>query len=212
MPISFPITLPFSSKSACNIDFKPMVGAAAERSPFSGVENVQDTGLRLLQATIDLPPMKREAAAAAWVAALNSLEGPVGTFYLGDTAWKTPRGVGTGTPLINGANQTGEDLVTDGWTPSKTGILLAGDWIQIGTGGNSRLFMVVADANSDAGGNATLTIRPRLQYRTAFADNTPITVNNPVGVFRLMAPPGWTIDRTRLVKGLAFQAMEALNP
>jgi len=210
MAISFPVTLPFTTKTARGIEFQPLIGVAAERSPYSGVENVQDSGKRLLQARVTLPPMTRAGGAADWVAALRSLDGPLGTFYLGDTAWSTPRGVGTGTPLVNGASQTGEDLVTDGWTAGQTGIMKRGDWIQLGTGSSSRLYMVVADVNSNGSGQATLTIRPKL--RSSPADNAPIVVNNPVGVFRLAVAPGWAVDELKMEAGLSFMAVEALNP
>src|SRR3954463_10292223 len=151
--------------------------------------------------------MIRANGGAAWVAALRSLDGPVGTFYLGDTAWKTPRGTATGTPLVNGASQTGEDLATDGWTASVTGILKAGDWIQLGTGSSARLYMVMVDANSNGSGQATLTIRPKL--RSSPGDNSAIVTNSPVGVFRLAVAPGWTLDRAKVAQGLSFVAVEA---
>lgn len=75
-----------------------------------------------------------------------------------------------GTPLVNGANQSGTSLVTDGWTASVTGVLKAGDiitcasskavnpWTRKSTGA-LRLMVVTADVDSDGSGNATIPIQ-----------------------------------------------------
>jgi hypothetical protein len=50
--------------------------------------------------------------------------------------------------------------------------------------------MVVADANSDAGGNVTLSIAPPI--RKTPADDTIIAYTSPVsGVFMLAGPASW---------------------
>ena len=87
---------------------------------------------------------------------------------------KAPQGVATGTPLVNGAAQSGRSVVTDGWTPSTAGILKAGDFI--GIAGQSKVYMVTADANSDVSGNATLTIEPALMATPS--DNAALVVRN----------------------------------
>ncbi len=111
--------------------------------------------------------------------------------------------------LVNGASQTGYDLVTDGWQASQTGIMLAGDWLQLGTGNTSRLYKVMADANSDASGNATLTLWPKL--RSSPADNDAITVSSPKGRFMLAQDIDWSIDEAHIY-GLNFSAVEDMRP
>lgn len=110
--------------------------------------------------------------------------------------------------LVNGANQTGQDLITDGWTISATPLFKAGDWVQVGTGATRQLCMVLADVNSNSSGQATLSLFPRI--RTAFADNTVITAANPSGVWRLTANAAWTIGVDSLVAGLSVQFVEAI--
>ena len=128
-----------------------------------------------------------------WVAFLLELQGKKGTFLFGDPFNTTPRGVGTGTPLIKGAAETGQDINTDGWTTSQTGILLKGDWIQVSTGSASRLFQSLTDPNSDGSSNALLTLWPEIKI--AFADDTPINVNSPKGLWRLMSNERpWTVQ------------------
>lgn len=210
MPITYPITLPFAVRAPKGITITPQTAVGVESSPFSMQENVQISQGQRWMAQIDLPPMSRDTGAPEWFAALVSLNGSAGTFYLGDTAYKVPRGVATGTPLVNGGSQSGYDLVTDGWTHGVSGILKVGDWIQLGTGSGSHLHMVMATADSDSGGNVTLTLWPKL--RSSPADNSAIVTSSPRGVFRLVSPAGWSIDEIHVVKGLTFQAVEALNP
>lgn len=90
------------------------------------------------------------------------------------------RGVLTGAPLVNGAGQSGLTLVTKGWTISITGIVKAGDLLQLATG---QLLIATADANSNASGNTTLAVEPAL--RTSPADSSVITVITPKAKFSL---------------------------
>jgi len=109
-----------------------------------------------------------------------------------------------GTPLINGANQTGSTLVTDGWTAAAAARLNRGDTFTIAgvygikpqtgsaTGGIStgqlQDFVVTDDVSSDGSGNASLPISPPLIAVGAFAtvnalpaDNAAITVKGAAG-------------------------------
>ena len=91
------------------------------------------------------------------------------------------------TPLVNGASQSGESLITDGWQAS-TAILKAGDIVTIAnvnavnpqnrdlTGSGVRQFTVTADVSSDGAGNATLPIFPPLydsDHQFATVDSLP---------------------------------------
>lgn len=110
-------------------------------------------------------------------------------------------GVATGTPLVNGASQTGNSLATDGWTNSITGILLKGDVFTIAgvqsvnpvsrkATGVLQDFVVTADADSGAStGPATLSIQPAIIATGAYqtvnamaADGATITVKGTGGV------------------------------
>lgn len=213
MAISYPITLPFATRGANGISITQITVGGSQRSPFSLVEQTQVGTGQLWQAEVSLPPMTRDTGAPEWYAAGVSLNGTEGTFYLGDTANKTPRGVATGTPVVDGGSQSGYDLATRGWTAGVTNIMRAGDWLQIGTGSSSRLYMVMADANSDGSGNATLTIWPKIrQQPSAPADGAAITTSSPVGVFRLVAASNWQFDKAKILRGFTFKAIEALNP
>lgn len=103
---------------------------------------------------------------------ITSLRGQAGRFYLPVPGFRRA-GIGTGTPVVKGAGQTGSTIITDGWTINQTGVVAAGDYFNIGT----ELKMATADANSDGSGNATISFTPPL--RVSPADNSAIVVTNP---------------------------------
>ena len=103
------------------------------------------------------------------------------------------RGALGGTPLTNGAGQTGASLITDGWTAS-TKVLLKGDIFTLPgvyrvnpqsrqSTGALQQFVVTADATSDGSGDLTLAISPsivttgaRQNVDAAPADGAALTV------------------------------------
>lgn len=202
MATSFPVTLPTTGTRRISIRQASVV--AVGQSPYTLEQQVQRRQGQVWALNFEYAPLAR-ADAEALVAALCSLNGREGSFLFGDSASKTARGIATGTPLVKGASQTGEDLITDGWTAGQTGILKAGDWLQLGTGSTSRLYKNLTDVNSDGSGNATLTLWPRIF--TAWADNAPITVSFPKGVFRLTDDgTDWDINVAKRY-GLSVSAM-----
>lgn len=102
------------------------------------------------------------------------------TSYLATTTTSVSRPAG---PYVDGGSQTGNSLDTGGWTPSVTNILRAADYIQIGTGANTRLHKVLNDVNSDFSGKCTLDIWPKL--RASPVDEELIIKSNTKGLFRL---------------------------
>lgn len=201
MAVSFP-----TAKYVNSLNIKPMDAIAMSRSNFSFSERTYDWGGEMWMLEGGLPPLTRAEAAEFKVFVLQC-KGPKNPFLF-PVPERTPRGVGTGTPLVNGADQVGSSLVTDGWTPSTTGILLKADWIQLGSGDTTRLHMVTGDVDSDGSGNATIPIWPAL--RESPLDNAAITVNDCMGLFRLSANIGWdqSVDN---VSSIQFSAEEALN-
>jgi len=85
----------------------------------------------------------------------------------------------SGTPVVNGAGQTGGVLVTNGWTASVSGLLALGDIFTI-TGvyainpknrqstGALQNFLVTSAVTSDAGGNAAIGIYPAITTSGAY--------------------------------------------
>ena len=117
---------------------------------------------------------------------LTKLNGQEHRFTLHDHAY-TRRGTGGGTPLIDGASQTGSSVTIDGATASVTNWLRAGDYLSF----NNQLFMTTADCNSDGSGDVTVTLSPPI--RSAPADDAAVDIDAPVsGVFMLATDPSWS--------------------
>lgn len=206
MAISYPLSLP-TNKGLAKIRLTANSVVGVSQSPFTAKQQVYKYTGQFWEAEINLPPMKR-ADAEYWISFLLKLNGPYGTFLLGDPNGGTARGVATGTPLVMGGSQTGNELITDGWTNSTTGILKAGDYIQLGSASSAQLYKVLDDVNSNGSGQATLTLWPDL--RSAPSDNAAITVANPKGVFRLSSnQQAWDINEATFY-GMTFAAREAL--
>lgn len=206
MAITYPVSFP-SSIGLANINIRARTVVGISASPFTGQQQVYKHQGQWWEAEVTLPPMKRADAEQA-IAFLLKMNGQYGTFLLGDKANPATRGVGTGTPLVNGASQTGDELITDGWTTSTTGILKAGDWIQLGSGSSTRLYKVLDDVDSDGSGNATINIFPSL--RSSPADDAAITVSNTQGLWRLASnETEYSIDNMSIY-GMTFACVEAL--
>lgn len=207
MAITFPLSLP-ATPGFKDVQLTTTNAVGVSTSPFTMESQVQEWPGEMWSLQASLPPMKR-AAAEAWLAFLISLRGASGSFLIGDPNAGTPQGIATGTPLVNGANAAGsKTLATKGWTASVTGILKAGDYLQIGTGLTQRLFKNLTDADSDGSGHATLDLFPRL--RESLADGAAITVINAKGVFRLASNSSqWSTNVARNY-GISFKAVEAL--
>jgi len=154
--------------------------------------------------------MKREDA-DVWLGFLLRLRGSYGTFLLGDPSSATPRGSAAteaGTPVVNGAGQTGDFLDIDGLPVSTNGYLKAGDYIQLGTGSTATLHKVLENVNTNESGQATLNLFPAV--RTAPNDGATVTVENCVGLFRLNSNETmWSVDQASIY-GVTFGAVEAM--
>jgi hypothetical protein len=205
MAITYPLQFPSQCVREITIRAKTIVGFNS--SPFTGQQQVYKHQGQWWEAEMSFPPMRRENAEEV-AAFLIKLNGRFGTFLMGDPANTLPRGAGTGTPLVKGASQTGNELITDGWTANTTNILKAGDWIQLGTGSASRLHKVLQDVNSDGTGTATLTIFPNL--RSIPADNLSIITQNPKGQWRLSTNDIEYNIQTGQFYGITLACMEAL--
>lgn len=205
MTITYPVAFP--TQPGIKVSKFTMDDAVAmSESPFSFEQQVYEHQGKRWMVEITMPVMKR-LTAGAFIARMAQLKGMKGTFLLGDPDARTPQGVATGTPLVNGGTQVGDTLVTDGWTHSVTGILLAGDYIQLGSGSTQRMHILTSDANSDGSGNATLSIWPTL--RGSPADDAAIVTSNCMTQFRLDKPFNWSANEASTYS-ITFSATEAL--
>lgn len=205
--ITYPLTPPAALKPQ-DVTMRAVNIVGESVSPFVGSQNEQQWPGQWFELDAALRPMLRTDYEAV-VGFLVALNGKYGTFLFGDHNAKTPQGVATGTPVVNGAVVSGNnEIPTTGWTPSTSGILKAGDYMQITTGGGpQRLYKLLFDMNSDAGGNAVATVFPTV--REALTNGLSIVLNNTAGTFRLVEnSTEWKIARTRSTM-ISFKAKEA---
>ncbi len=196
MAITYPLNTP-TTIGIESIELRAMNAVAVSQSPFTYKQQVIAHQGQIWSASVTIPSVRRDLA-AAWKAMLMALKGPVGTFLLGDPDYATPRGTVSGTPTLSGTE--GSDTVTI----NLTGTLLAGDYIQLGTGSDARLHQVLVDKS----GSGSLEIWPKL--RSTYSGETVI-YSNPKGVFRLgSSTTAWSIDNASFY-GISFDAIEALQ-
>lgn len=208
MAISYPLTLP-SHTGIRNVSLRAVNSVAYDRSPFTFAGQVQANAGQMWEANVTLPPMKY-ADAEQWIAWLVSLRGQFGSFTMGDPLRCVARGSarGTDTVIVGGAGQTGQDLNIVSDKLSVTGYLKAGDYIQIGSGISSRLYKVLVDVDTNASGEATVTVWPNV--RTAPSNGDPVYVENTVGTWRLSTGDAeWSVNEAAIY-GISFSAMEKL--
>jgi hypothetical protein len=206
MAITFPLSLPTGGWLKAIFNAENVIGLS--KSPFTLQAQTYQWPGEMWLVDVSLPPMDQETA-ETWVNWQVSMRGQLGTVYIGDPTHTAPRGVATGTPVVNGAQSAGSNtLATKGWTHGVTGIWKAGDFIQVGTGTQQRIYKVLTDANSDGSGLATFDIFPVL--REGVSDNQPITITNCMGTFRLqLNTRKWTVDAARNY-GIDFTCEEAI--
>ena len=192
-------TIDLPAAAIAELTWLPESAVAITTSPFSFRHQVHAFNGQRRRAGIKIAP-RTPALAKAWHATLLKLNGAEGTFFLSDTVGQNPT-LARGTPVINGAGQTGKELITDGWTGLAT-VLEAGEWVSIG----NELHQVLEQVTADSGGAATLQLWPKITK--AFPDNHAIEADAPRGVFRLAEFPSLQWSRNRLLEGVNLNAVE----
>jgi hypothetical protein len=197
------VPMPATPSAPATVEFTAMDTVAVSISPFTGQQQVQDWQASWMEASVSMPALIH-AQAQEWIAFLMSLRGQAKVFQLGDPLATAACGSRLGTPLVDGAGQTGYLLATKGWTASSVGVLLPGDWIQIGY----RIYRTLEIATADGAGKLVLSIWPQL--RESPADGDVITLNNTKGLWRLASERRkWSVTGSRTY-GMQFEIREAL--
>ena len=110
-----------------------------------------------------------------------------------------------GTPLVNGASQTGSSLITDAWTAGY--VIPKGKWVSVSVSSLLYLYQTTAAVTANGSGQATLSLRPLL--RASPADNAALNIN-PAKIEGFVTLPdgAMSISVDRLVAGLTFTLEE----
>lgn len=141
----------------------------------SGRVQVRDTGRHTWSFSVAFTRLTREKFAPVW-AFVRAQRGQYGSFTIVLPDLATPRGVATGSPLVNGGSQSGATLNISGCTPSITAWMKAGDIFKLA--GHSKVYQLTADANSNGSGLTTLTFEPPL-FATPATGEALTVINVP---------------------------------
>jgi len=195
MAISYPLSTP-TTIGIESIELRAVNAVATSQSPFTFKQQVVAHQGQRWEASVNIPSVRRDKA-AAWKAMLTALKGQVGTFLLGDPDYDSPQGTVSSCVLSGSAGAATATVVM-------TGSLLAGDYIQLGSGSSAKLHQVLVDQTGDG----DLEIWPDL--RSDYTDETAVT-SSPKGVFRLSQNiSSWSIDNASFY-GIAFEAIEVIS-
>jgi hypothetical protein len=124
-----------------------------------------------------------EPALKGFLAAIANFE-----IYLDQNIQAQTVGNYGGTPVVNGANQTGASVITNGWTASRTGLLNVGDVFTMSgvyavnpqnylSTGALKQFVLTSPAASDSSGNATIQFAPAITISGAYQNVTNAPAN-----------------------------------
>ena len=199
MAITYPLTLP-TATGIKSIKWTMVTATAYSESPFTFAGQTHAYTGERWETDITLPRMKR-ANAEQWISFLASLRGRFGSFLLNDPDATSPRGTATAATISGSAgDRTVSATVTSGDT------LLAGDYIQLGTGSDSTLHKVIVDFTG-TGSAADLEIFPALR-KTRSSVSADLT--SASGLFRLSSnESSWDANDVSTY-GITFGAVEVV--
>ena len=160
-------SFPTSPKIAC-INIASIQPTLISRT-ISGRKQARQIGGQLWRMTCNFAPLTR-AQFSPILAFIISQRGSYDTFTIAPNVHKDTQGSATGSPLVNGASQTGRSVITDGWNASIT-IFKAGDFCKFAN--HDKIYVVSADATSNGSGASTISIEPALI--TSPANDSAIT-------------------------------------
>ena len=199
MAITYPLSLP-TTIGIAEIEIRARSAVAISQSPFTFKTQTVTYSGQMWSASVVIPPVLRSDA-EAWIAFLLALNGPQGTFLLGDPNATALRGTATSVTVTGSA---GDSTVSATVTAGQT--LLAGDYIQLGTGLDTTLHKVTQNFTG-TGSAANLEIWPRLRKSRS---SVSATLSNTKGLFRLSEPEQAFSIGSSSQYAIRFDCMEAV--
>ena len=183
MPVSYPAVMPTSGVTS--IQWTNTTSSLVSRSPFSLKGQAQSWSGAIRFASVTVENLNREQA-EDWIGFLDSLHGTLGTFLFGDPHAVVPLGTGGGSPKVLAVSTSTRDVITINGGPTgstRPTWLKRGDWIQLGTGLNARLYKVMQDVSVNSTGvSGNIILWPKFRINPVAGDT--VIINNPKGLFR----------------------------
>ena len=183
-------TLSWPSVSVQPTRFEWWLAAVTQehRSPLDGTVQTQGLSAARWEARVEYYNVSADDAAIL-KAFIVAMRGRAGRVYVREFGRPGPRGVGGGTPVVDGAGQAGASLAVAGGPLSTSGWLQTGDIFGV----NGQAYMLTAPANTDGTGDATLAIAPPL--RSSPANGATVTLVAPQVTMMFAGDRnGWTYE------------------
>lgn len=209
MTITYPLDFP-TDIGMTDAVLRMRNATSMSQSPFSYSQQVYSWSGKRWELEVQMPRLKRDVA-EVFLSFLASLKGSFGTFTCYVPSGSSPRStyaqpatddfltteggdtitteagdniiLDYGDIVVFGSGQTGSSLTVSGYQASQSNVIREGDYFQLGTGLNTRLFKSLGDYNSNSSGNVTMDIWPNIT--TAPSNGQTVIWNNPKGLFRL---------------------------
>lgn len=166
------------------IEFSFAGNTAISQSPFNSSTQRTDRGGLVWQASMTFANFRGDdrAELLAFIAEMRSQANSVRLPVFDNPK----RGAYGGTPLVNGAAQTGQSISVKGASVGITNWIRRGDYFSVDVNGEHELKIATADATSTGGGLVTIAFQPTL--RASPLDNAAIFVEDgvltkPQGIF-----------------------------
>jgi len=183
MAITYPRDLP-NLDDIISIVYRQKTTVGMFPCMFSGIIKTQAHPGQYWELEAQLRPLNR-ADADEWWAWLVSLNGREKKFLAPLQIPNRMKGLAVNytAPTLIGAHVRGATSLNILGQSFTDNYLRYGDFVQLGSGSDARLHMVLENVDTGLTGQAVFDIWPML--RTDYSDSTTVTVSNPLGVFRL---------------------------
>lgn len=206
------VTLPSNPPAPTRIEYRAIDIVGANRSPYTAQRQGFNWKQGWMEWSVSYPPML-DTYSQDWIAFLLQLQGTTNVFQIGDPRKSSPRGSGLGAPYVLGVNPSQTYFLgSAGWTPNAAGVLLPGDYLQVGY----RLYRATAQVDADSMGQAVIPIWPPIREVPNGGSGSPpeydtIVLNDTKGLFELKSNSrSWMLDVDRYYKQIVFEIREAL--
>jgi hypothetical protein len=198
MSVTYPLTPPSQLRKA-KIRWSQMTRVGVGESEFTYQPQVQVGAGQRWTVDVSTPPLSL-ADGEPIIAFLCALNGPEGTFYLGDSLNRASRGNLVGALLVGAGAVAGVSTLPLGHGEGGSGMPAAGDWLGL----DDCLYKVVKV-------NTTVSVDVWPRLRLAHEEDTVITTTATRGVFRLAGPVPWESDgERRRYAPISFTANEVV--
>jgi len=148
----------------------------------SGKRSVKQFAAQYFSFNVQLPPMN-QSDFQEFYAFLVKQKGSFESFTFQYPLSNLGADKNNASVAVNGVHTVGDSTIAmDGFTVSTDDVFKAGDLIKFN--GHDKVYMVTGDANSNASGQATISIEPPLQ--SALANDEDVDTNQPSFTVALM--------------------------